>query len=200
MLVVSVILLWIVVIVLSILVIVLYRQFGLIYIGSRARIEQTGLPAGRRAPEAVPLQVEGRSVAWSWHTDGELRGTVAVMSTVECELCAELLPRLNQVADRWRGVFRFLVVDRVMGDGNGPVRQLPDPRSWIYALDPEAAMHESLDVEATPFVFVLDHTGTVLAKGIVNLPESIDAMVQDAASADKPRAQPPAGRQARGGD
>jgi thiol-disulfide isomerase/thioredoxin len=195
MLVVSVILLWIVVIALSILVIVLYRQFGLIYIGSRARIEQTGLGAGRRAPEAVPLQVEGRSVAWSWRTDGALRGTVALMSTAECELCAELLPELNQVADKWRGVFRFLVVDRVVGDGNGPVRKLPDPRSWIYAIDHEAAMHESLDVEATPFVFILDHTGQVLAKGIVNLPESIDAMVQDAVKPD----QPPAGDQPQGG-
>jgi thiol-disulfide isomerase/thioredoxin len=199
MLVVSVVLLWIVVIALSILVIVLYRQFGLIYIGSRARIEQTGLPVGRRAPEAVPLQVEGRSVAWSWHTDGALRGTVALMSTAECELCAELLPRLNQVADKWRGVFRFLVVDRVMGDGNSPVRELPDPRSWAYALDAEAAMHESLDVEATPFVFVLDHSGKVLAKGIVNLPESIDAMVQGAVNPDELRDQPPAGNQPSGG-
>ena len=182
-------LLWALVIVLSVLVVLLYRQFGLIYIGSRERVEQTGLPVGRSPRDSIPLEVEEQPVLWSWRVEDGLRGTVALMTTTNCQICAELLPELNRVSDKWSDAFRFLVVDRVTGDAASPrvYRELPDPRSWLYARDLEGAAHDALDVEATPHVFVLDRTGKVLAKGLVNFPEGIDSKIQAALGADGPR-------------
>ena len=174
MLVVSNVLLWVLVIILACLVLLLYRQFGLIYIGSRERIEQTGLALGKRPREGLPLVVEGSRIGWSWRVSSPLRGTVAVMATPECNICADLIPRLDELTGQW-GDFRFVVVDRATNSGP---RDLPSPRAWLYGLDVEGEVHAALDVEATPYAFVLDDSGRIMAKGIVNYIHSIEALIE----------------------
>lgn len=176
-LIVSVVLLWILVLVLAILVILLYRQFGLIYIGSKGRIELTGLQVGAQAPATLQLEVEGEMAPWDLQLDSHLRATFVLMSSSDCELCAYLIPRLNSSVERWRDVVQFLVVDR--GDRNvpGPLRELPDRREWTYAVSPDGGMHDTFDVDATPFAFVLDSDARVLAKGLVNVPEHVDGLI-----------------------
>lgn len=177
-LIVSVVLLWILVLLLAILVILLYRQFGLIYIGSKGRIEQTGLQVGTQAPTTLQLEVEGEMAAWDLQSDSDLRATFVLMSSPNCELCAYLIPRLNSSAETWRHAVRFLVVDR--GDPNvpGPFRELPHEREWTYAISPDGNMHHTFDVDATPFAFVLDSDAKVLAKGLVNVPEHVDGLIE----------------------
>lgn len=173
----SIVLLWLVVIVLSILVVVLYRQFGLIYIGSRERIEETGLRVGSQAPDGIALNVEGRDGSWRWRLDGGLKATFALMTAPDCSLCADLMPRLNGVAEKWRGVVRLVAIDSSNLQEANWTRQLPPDRAWIHAVDTSGRMHHRLDVQATPFAFVVDANGMVADKGLVNFPSSIDAMI-----------------------
>jgi methylamine dehydrogenase accessory protein MauD len=175
-LIVSVVLLWILVLALAILVVLLYRQFGLIYIGSRGRVELTGLQVGTQAPATMQLEVEGETALWSLQLDSPMRATFLLMSALNCELCAHLIPLLNSSVERWGEVVRFLVVDRGE-DAAGVLRELPERREWAYAVSPDGSVHDTFDVDATPFAFVLDHEAKVLAKGLVNVPEHVDGLI-----------------------
>ncbi len=178
MLTVSVALLWVLMIVLSVLVVVLYRQFGLIYIGSRSRIEQTGLQVGSSAPEGLGLRVEDEDTSWSWNVDGAARGTFVLMADPDCRLCADLIPRLNGVAEKWLGTVRLIVLDSDKAARPDWSRELPWPRAWMYAVDTSGEMQKRFDVQATPFGFLVDGKGTVVEKGLVNAPSHIDSMIR----------------------
>jgi hypothetical protein len=179
MLVASVVVLWGIVLVLAVLVVLLYRQFGLIYIGSRDRVAQTGLRVGAAAPEGLPLRVNGEEIAWSWRQENGVQASLALMSAPECKLCTTLIPGLEDVTNRWRGVARIVVVDRI-SPGSAPPRDVLADSGWTYALDETGRTHERFDVQATPFAFVIDAAGKVREKGVVNYPESLDLMLRRA--------------------
>lgn len=84
---VAVVLLWVLLACLSILVVLLYRQFGLIYIGSRNRVALTGLAVGSAAPEVAQLRVAGRLITWDWNAKAPTRLTLAIFGTPTCILC-----------------------------------------------------------------------------------------------------------------
>src|SRR5574341_2258934 len=94
-LVISVVLLWLLVLVLLVLVVLLYRQFGLLYLGSGQRVRMTGRPVGKHAVEGLTVELEGTEVALDWSRPGEGRGTLLVLGGPICPLCAELVPQLN---------------------------------------------------------------------------------------------------------
>jgi len=111
--VVSTVVLWVVVLVLALLVVLLYRQFGLLYIGSRARVELSGLKLGERAPAEVELEDdERRPLPWSWASAGEGRATAMIFGSEGCTLCDKLIPQLEDFASDWRFAVDTIFVDR----------------------------------------------------------------------------------------
>lgn len=178
MLVASVVLLWIVVLVLAILVILLYRQFGLVYIGSRGRIAETGLPVGAQAPTPLLVEVNGQSKPWSWNGPNRV-ATAVVMTAPDCRVCEELIPELQSLARKWSTTLPILVVDRLNRSQSIATRtDLPLQRAWTYAADHDGRLHNSFDVVATPFAFVVDTEGRVRAKGLVNYASTIETMAR----------------------
>lgn len=166
-LVVAVVLLWVIVMILAVLVVLLYRQFGLIYIGSRARVALTGLAVGATAPEVAHLRMAGRDFDWSWNAGQEGRATFAIFGAPACTLCAKLTPHINSFADRWGHVIDVIFVERGPLPA-GPTHDSPTRTQWMYAEDPEGILHDKFDIENTPYAFVVDSKRRVLSKGIVN--------------------------------
>jgi hypothetical protein len=166
-LVVAVALLWILVAFLTVLVVLVYRQFGLIYIGSRARLALTGLAVGVKAPQIARLRMAGRPLEWDWNARAPGRGTLAIFGQPACTLCAELTPQLNGFADKWAELLDLLFVERGPLSA-GPTHDPSNRTQWMYAEDPEGELHAAFDIEVTPYAFVIDSSRRVLAKGIVN--------------------------------
>lgn len=51
---------------------------------------------------------------------------------------------------------------------SGPTHDVEFRTQWIYAEDPEGRLHETFDIEATPYAFVVGSSREVVSKGIVN--------------------------------
>lgn len=176
MLTVAVVVLWVVVAVLSVLVVLLYRQFGLLYLGSRNRIALTGLDVGSSAPSDIAVEVERRLVNWDWRAAGSGRATLTIFAVARCPLCDKLVPDLNSFADKWGELVDVLFIEKgPLPDG--PTHDLATRTAWTYAVTPDGDLHDAFDVEATPFAFLISSSGTVLAKGLVNTTQHLEGVI-----------------------
>lgn len=169
-------LLWLLVLALSVLVVLLYRQFGLIYIGSRGRVALTGLAVGATAPARAQLVMANRHFEWDWNTRNPGRGTLVIFGQPACTLCETLTPQLNGFADKWARVADLLFVERgPLPDG--PTHDPANRTQWMYAEDPHGELSQAFDIEATPYAFVVSSTREVLAKGIVNEMRDVEGVL-----------------------
>jgi methylamine dehydrogenase accessory protein MauD len=180
-LVVSVVVLWVLVLLLSIIVILLYRQFGLLYIGSGRRIRMTGLAVGKHAPNGLNLTVEGQDRELSWATAEAGRGTVLIFGGPLCPLCETLVQELDEAVRALGHLVDFIFVDRHSAhDEDHEPRALPETRLWQYAVSENGAAHDAFDVVASPYAFLIDANGIVVAKDIVNSADGLAALVETA--------------------
>ncbi|CAN5240984.1 hypothetical protein BH18ACT4_BH18ACT4_07750 [soil metagenome] len=175
---VSVILLWILTSVLTVLVILLYRQFGLLYLGSSTAVRLRGLQVGRSAPEGLTLVApDGSTLALDWAAAGAGRGTVLVLTAPLCPLCEKLLSALNGFVDEWGSVVDVVVADRSDGDAATTPRSLSDGVRWRYGVSVEADVHHAFDIDVQPYVFVISDDGVVAARDIVNTTDRLGSIV-----------------------
>lgn len=177
---VAVILLWIIVIVLSILVMLLYRQFGLVYLGSGQRIRLTGLAIGKHAPADQSAELDGVTRELDWSAVGAGRGTMLIFGGARCPICEELLPELNEAERLWGKLVDFVFVDRPLRAGDAERRSLPEGRRWRYAFSPDASLHEAFDVEVTPYGFLVNNQGVLISKRIINSVDHIAMVIEHA--------------------
>ena len=84
---------------LAVLVIVLYRQFGLVYVGSRRSHEMVGPPVGARAPSGLKVfstEDAEVSLALDWSTVQPGGVTLLLLGGDACPLCDHLLHHLDE--------------------------------------------------------------------------------------------------------
>lgn len=179
---VAVIVLWAVVLGLALLVLMLYRQFGLLYLGSGGRVRLTGLAIGHQAPAGQPVLLDGESRLLDWGSPGPGRASLVIFGGPRCPICEQLLPQLDEAVSLWGSLVDVLFVDRRIGNASvdGHARVIPDPRRWTYALSEDGSVYRDFDVEVSPYAFLVDHTGKVLNKRIVNSLDHLALVVQDA--------------------
>lgn len=131
--------------------------------------EARGLGVGARLPDAIGLDLDGRTRGWR-EGSGE-RGTVLVLTSLTCPLCQKLAPEIARVEARARGV-GFGVVHVALGG----LDSADDLRAHVERLqlaglvlrDERGALAELLDARTTTEVFVVDSRGTLRYRGAVN--------------------------------
>src|SRR5712691_1562146 len=119
----SYVLLWVLVLAVLALVLLLYRQYGLMMMPSARRIEFGGLPVGVRMP-ALQFQVDGETTTIDWR-NGDRAATpeaareLVIFAVAGCPICDSLWsePAFRELPSR-RADVRFRWVD-------GLVRQQP---------------------------------------------------------------------------
>jgi hypothetical protein len=170
--------LWLVLSILALLVILLYRQFGLMIMPGGRRVSYGGLDIGARAP-AVLLQVnDARPTAFDWaplSSRGELKATFALFAMPGCPLCSALLrdqDGMRIVAQRHPSV-QFLWVQ---AEDNSAGHIDLDP-IWTFARTPDSAAHDAMEVPGSPFAYFIDMQGHILNKGLINRSVDIVAMI-----------------------
>src|SRR5215210_2450716 len=91
----SYIVLWVLVLALGLLVLLLYRQLGIMYLGSAEGVSRDGLPPGTKAPDFSLEDQVGNA-----HRLADYRGRPAVVlfGSPHCSPCRILLPQLHDWA------------------------------------------------------------------------------------------------------
>jgi len=170
---------WLVLLVLVVLVILLYRQFGLMLMPGSRRVGYGGLDVGARAP-ALPLRLDGsREVVWDWALPNsanavESQATLAVFALAGCQTCEELAGDrlgLAQVAQRYPSI-RFLWVE-----GLGTNQSRPVSDGWALALSSDSGAHSAMEIPGSPFAYLVSAGARVLAKGLVNQAQDIESVL-----------------------
>lgn len=181
----SVVLLYVLVCALVILVILLYREFGLVYVGSRRTHEMSGPPVGARAPEglrAVSPEGDGPGLTLDWGAVHPGGVTLLLLGGEACPLCEHLLHHLDEALEPGLEDVRVLFIDKDPGDMPSFVPSSPTGR-WQHWRSADGSAHAAFDVEVSPFALVIDHEGIIRAKGIVTTPRAVKSLLREARQA-----------------
>ncbi len=173
-LIVSNMLLWLAVLALLVVVIALSRQIGILY----ERIAPMGalmMDSGPKVGEAAPVfqlaSLGGGSVTLGGAGSGN---TLVFFLSPTCPVCKKLLPILKSLK-RAEGKRLTLVL---ASDGEQPeheaFRQRAELGAYPYVLSAELGMR--YHVSKLPYAVLIDASGRVRAKGLVNSREQLDSL------------------------
>jgi methylamine dehydrogenase accessory protein MauD len=167
--------LWAVVVALSLLVVALARQVGVLHmrLGPRGALEvdQEGPPLGS-APEPHEVRdLEGRTLVVA----GPGRPQLLLFVSPGCPVCREVVPSVGAVA-RDGGLLPIVVADAQPEEAAASYGRLRPPARTVAA----EGLPERYGVPGTPYVVVLDEFGVVRSKGTVNNLEQMEGLVETA--------------------
>ena len=155
--------LWGLVVLLLILVLLLYRQYGRSLMETREGIELSGLSLNEKVPVLSVETSGGQPATVDWHSSP--RATAALFALPGCPVCEHLWHEesIVELAGIWSDV-DFVWID-------GPADHL-DGRSqldgWRFLRSPDKSAHQAAEVPASPYVYVVGNDSRVLAKGLIN--------------------------------
>ncbi|MGH2410843.1 MAG: peroxiredoxin family protein [Chloroflexota bacterium] len=172
--------LWVIVAGLAIIMIGLLRQIGLFAqrLGPDpgALITQEGLNRGTEAPDFeitdIHTQRTSRLSAFRGHR------VLLVFLAPDCSSCRTLAPHLEEVAREQAGNVATLVVCHGDGATCAEFARQEGLRQSVLA-DPGNEVAERYEVPASPFAFLLDSSGTILIRGVVNSWTQLEALIME---------------------
>jgi hypothetical protein len=180
-------LLWLLVAALLLLVLLLYRQYGLMLMPGRRRVELGGLDLGSHAPE-IPVEFRGSSdppiLTWDRTAPSDtFAGWIVLFSSPHCPICKRLWEEeeLDQAALAWPQL-EFVWVDAE------PRADEHRPAHWRVALSPDETANQAMEVPAYPFAFAIEAGGIIRAKGLVNDLDDLQRVADMGFPAQSPRA------------
>jgi methylamine dehydrogenase accessory protein MauD len=167
---VSYIVLWLVVLVLLVLVILLYRQLGIMYLGSAEGVSRDGLEPGAPAPDFALVDQYGNLQR---PQDYRGRPLLLLFGSPNCGPCKVLMPDLHawaadhpEVGVLWLNLASPEENARYASDMGATLPLAPHT--------PQDGLVERFKVRVTPFLFFLDEQGIVRAKGLANTRGALD--------------------------
>lgn len=142
----------------------LYRQFGLVYLGRGEARSRDGLPLRSRAPNWVARDQWGRD-----RSADEFLGLtqLLVFAEARCAPCAKLMPVLRELHERESEDLSILVVG---GTDAGVSLAMVEKHSLDFPVLTQTVddMTTAFRVTTTPFAFFIDGRGIIREKGIIN--------------------------------
>ncbi len=172
---VSVVLLWLAVIVLALLLWALSRQVGVLFervAPMGALMTDNGPVVGAASPRLTLTSLQGEAV-----TIGGMaaRSRLVFFLSPSCPVCKKLLPVLKSLAhDERRALDVVLASDGEVAEHQAFVRA-QGLQPLPYVLSQELGL--SYRVARLPYAVLLDTTGRVAAKGLVNSREQLDSLL-----------------------
>lgn len=166
----SYIVLWLLVLGLGLLVLLLYRQLGIMYLGSAEGVSRDGLERGKPAPDFSLTDQYGNPQRLA-----NFRGkpSVLLFGSPHCSPCRILLPQMNEWAKAhpevgvvWLNAASPEESLKFVSDTGAEIPVAP------YA--PQENLMDKYRVRVTPFMFFLDENGVIRAKGLVNTKSGLD--------------------------
>jgi len=153
--------LWLSLVLVGILVLLLYRHFGLLAMSTAQGHDRDGIRVGDSAPAIPSVTSSGEQFLWSAST---ARPQLLVFGSPDCEPCKTIIPYLSDLAARRHEADVTFVA-------NGPrevaVRLIETFKpSFLCLADDGTESAVGYRVKVTPFAFVVGEDGRVRAKGL----------------------------------
>jgi methylamine dehydrogenase accessory protein MauD len=166
----SYIVLWLFVIALGVLVLLLYRQLGIMYLGTAEGVSRDGLARGARAPDFSLTDQYGQPQRLSSY-----RGTPVLLlfGSPHCSPCRILLPQLHDWA-RQHSDIKVLWLNSASAEESKRFVEETGATLPVAPYSPEENLLDKYKVRVTPFLFIVDENGVVRAKGLVNSKGGLD--------------------------
>ncbi len=165
---------WLLLLVMAVLLVLVYRHFGLVALGTVDGISRDGLHIGEQAPRFRGMTDEGQDVEWT-----PVQGHYQVLAFVspECQPCAKILPSLGQLAH----LRPELSVSLIVNEGGADLERLEQkflspPEVQRYA-DQGGSVYTAYRVRITPFAYLIGKDGQILAKGLCDDVEKLNQLV-----------------------
>ncbi|MGH2560296.1 MAG: TlpA family protein disulfide reductase [Thermomicrobiales bacterium] len=154
---------WLLLLILGVLVLLVYRHFGVMALGSLEGVQRDGLPVGERAPEVSLTTVEGMKVKWAPRPG---TSELLIFAAPDCQPCAKVLPFVSRLATsaNHHGVQATAIVT---GPHENVARLVEKFRPAFPCLSADGiGATDRYRVRVTPFAFVIGSDGRILAKGL----------------------------------
>jgi thiol-disulfide isomerase/thioredoxin len=168
---VSYLVLWLVVLVQGILIFTLVRELGVRRLRSAEGIANDGLDIGARAPRVAGVDRSG--------TQRDLaprgRPLLVIFGSRHCQPCRQLARALDRFASDYADVLDIAFVVRDVAAGVGVTA---DELSLSVPVLGSDAASDAYKTRVTPFAFLVDPSGTIRAKGLVNDRRGLDGLTR----------------------
>jgi methylamine dehydrogenase accessory protein MauD len=175
--------LWGIVLFQGLVIFVLMRQLGIIYLGTAQGVARDGIAPGQRAPDFALPDLSGgiRTLA-----DFQGRSLLLVFGSTSCAPCRGLVPDLNVFAKQHAGDIDALFAIR--GTANEAQRFVDELELQVpVGVFNDEELPEKYKARVTPFAFLIDGEGVVRAKGLSNNMSHLDMLLKAAEDGSKGR-------------
>lgn len=178
MLVVSNLLLWLCVVGLSVVVLALVRQLGVLHervAPAGALMPAAGPAVGEVAPQVVARTLDGDEVSIGGATD-DGRMTLVYFLSPTCPVCSTLLPTVLAIAADEQRPARVVLASDGPADDHRRFVADHDLARVAYVLSTELAV--AYQVGALPYAALIDAGGVLRARGVVNTREHLESLFE----------------------
>lgn len=158
--------LWVLVVVLAVLLLLVYRHFGMMTLGTMEGVQRDGLQVGEKAPSIYGVQPAGDERVWE---PAGNRPSVLIFASPDCEPCSVVLPAANRLASMRRSDLDVLTI--VPGPSESAARTAEQYKLDLDCLAEDGSgAFDKYRVRVTPFAFVVGGDGLIRAKGLCSDP------------------------------
>lgn len=158
---------WVLLILQGVLLLLVYRHFGLISLRTLEGVQRDGLPVGEVVSAVRVVTAQGETIDW---VPKQGYSHLLTFVSPDCEPCARILPFINQLA----AVNSDLEIALIVAGPQESVARLVDkfhlPSSVACFAEAGKGAFESYRVRVSPFAFVIGRDRRVLAKGLCDDP------------------------------
>ena len=165
--------LWLLVLVNFVLVLLLYRHFGLMSLGTLEGVQRDGLALGDQTLPIVGVRADGTDTQW---TASARRPSFLLFATPHCEPCRAVFPDVNELADA-ADIDVAVVTDGPHEQAAALAAHVTSRRITVLADDASGAF-ANYRVRVTPFAFVVGQDSRVQAKGLCNDPSRLRELLR----------------------
>jgi hypothetical protein len=176
--------LWLLILVLGVLVLLLYRHFGMMAMGTLEGVQRDGLAIGTVAPAIGGVTPQGDDIAWE---PSRGRPELLIFASPDCEPCKTVLPYVNRLGEMRGQAVGITAVVPGPRDAVARLVDQYDPPYPCMAEDGSGAFNR-FQVRVTPFGFVIGTDGRVLAKGLCSDPARLRSLLNAGGLEDEAKA------------
>lgn len=170
--------LWVVVVVLSIALLALVRQVGVLHeriAPAGAMLQGNSVKVGERAPELSVHDLDGNPVRVGG-IDPDGRSTLLFFLSPTCPVCATLLPTLLVTAREEDATTRLVLASDGAGEGHRGYVAEHKLEAWPYVVSSDLGL--AYQVARLPYCVLIDSGGVVRAAGMVNTREHVESLFE----------------------
>jgi|SRR5690625_3880095 methylamine dehydrogenase accessory protein MauD len=167
--------LWIVQLLIAFSLILIFRQFGTVYLRDKDAISRDGIPIGKKIPFFEAKSIKTGSLVSKDSLVNKNKPTIITFISTRCQPCNELIPQWNKAYEEYGDDVNFLLI--AIGEENNIVKLVKEKEGKGEILVDNSSIASLFQTRVTPFGFIIDHNGVVKGKGVCSSISNINHLL-----------------------